>query len=187
MSDRTIDLANEISKVLALGGSGEIDEQTMNDTLEGIEGMLEDKFDAAMSVIREFESNVEHCKKEAARFTERAKHWQRQVDMLKSYLLFCLVTAQRTKLKTVENTFSIRKGSVSLTIFNEGDIPDDYLISSTKVVVNEFDKAAIKKDLTEALNTIEELREKGEEVPEELLNKIPGARVERGPDTLSVR
>ena len=107
--------------------------------------------------------------------------------MLKTYLLLCLITAQRTKLKTVENTFSVRKGSVSLTIFNEGDIPDDYLISSTSVVVNEFDKAAIKKDLTEALTTIEELREKGEEVPEELLNKVPGAKVERGPDTLSVR
>lgn len=187
MSNRTIDLANEIRKIIALGESGEIDEQTTKDTLEGIEGMLEDKFDAAMSVIRQFESNKEHCKKEATRFNERAKHWDRQAGMIKAYLLLCLITAERNQLKTVENTFSVRKGSISLTIVNEDDIPDDYLISSKSVVVNEFDTAGIKKVLTEALKEIEELREKGEEVPDSLLNKVPGAKVARGPDTLSVR
>ncbi|RTQ01263.1 siphovirus Gp157 family protein [Enterobacter sp. WCHEn045836] len=187
MSNRTIDLANEISKVLALGESGEIDEQTIKDTLEGIEGMLEDKFDAAMAVIRDFEANKKKCKEEAARLNERSKHWDRQAGQIKTYLLDCLKLAGRDSLKTTLNTFTARKGGISLTIVNEDDIPDEYLISSKSLVVNEFDKERIKKILTENLKAVEDLRQKGLEPTPEQLNMIPGAKVERGETTLSVR
>lgn len=187
MSNRTIDLAHEISKVLALGESGEMDEQTIKDTLEGIEGMMEDKFDAAMSVIRDFAANKKKCKEEASRLNERAKHWDRQAEQIKKYLLDCMILSGKVTFKTVTNTFSVKKGSISLTIFNEDDLPDEYLISSKSVVVNEFDKDKIKKVLTENLKAIEDMRKRGEEPTEEQLNLIPGAKVERGATTLSVR
>lgn len=72
MSNRTIDLALEISKLesLAVEG-GDLTPEMIADTLEGIEGMLEDKFDAVMAKVREFDTKAEACKKEAARVSER--------------------------------------------------------------------------------------------------------------------
>lgn len=186
MSNRTIDLANEISKVLALGESGDIDPQTLADTLEGIEGMIEDKFDATMSVIKDFDSKQEACKKEAARLAERAKHWQRQAGSLRQYLLECLQVSGRKQFKSTLHTYSVKKGSVSLKIVDEDSIPDEYVDSRTEVI-HELQKDKIKQILTDALKSIEVLRDKGEPVPEALLNPIPGAQVERGPETLSVR
>lgn len=186
MSTRTIDLANEISKILSLVESGEMDPQTIADTLEGIEGMMEDKFDATMSVIRDFEANKKKCKEEAARLTERSKHWDRQSFNLKKYLLDCLIATGRTSFKTAVNTYSVRKGSISLDIIDETLLPDDYVTSHTEIV-NEIDKEAIKKILTENLKAIEAMQAKGEEPTPEQLNLIPGARVVRGEDTLSVR
>lgn len=185
-NNRTIDLANEISQVMALGESGEIDQQTITDTLEGIEGMLEDKFDAAMSVIRDFEANKKKCKDEAARLSERSKHWDRLASNLKAYLFECLKATGRGQFKTATNTFSIRKGGLSLVIVDEDLLPDDYVTSRTEVV-NDIDKETIKKILTENLKAIEALKEKNQPVPDELLNPIPGARVDRGEDSLSVR
>ncbi len=185
-SNRTIDLANEISKVLALAESGEMDPQTIADTLEGIEGMMEDKFDASMSVIRDFESNKKKCKEEAARLSERSKHWERQAFNLKKYLLECLRASGRKSFKTATNTFSVKKGGISLEIVDEDALPDDFVNSQTQII-NEIDKEKIKKILSENLKAIEALQEKGADVPPELLNAIPGAKVVRGEETLSVR
>jgi Siphovirus Gp157. len=64
MNARTIDLALEISKLESLAAEGgELTPEMIADTLEGIEGMMEDKFDATMSVIRDFEAKADACKK----------------------------------------------------------------------------------------------------------------------------
>lgn len=186
MSNRTIDLAIEINKVMALAESGEIPAEAIADTLEGLEGMIEDKFDATISVIREFESKQDACKKEAARITERSKHWQRQARDLKQYLLECLQATGRQQLKTTLNTFSIRKGSFSLTIDDVDQLPDEFVESRTEII-NDVKNDEIKKILTEAFKIVEDLKAKGEPIPEELLNKVPGAHVERGEDSLAIR
>lgn len=64
MNNRTIDLALELSKLEALASEdGDLTPEMIADTLEGIEGMLEDKFDATMNVIRSFDSKAETCKR----------------------------------------------------------------------------------------------------------------------------
>ncbi len=148
--------------------------------------MMEDKFDASMSVIRDFEANKQKCKDEAARLSERAKHWDRQAFNLKKYLLECLQVSGRKTFKTATNTFSVKKGGITLEIVDEDLLPDDFVTSHTEII-NEIDKDKIKKILSENLRAVEELRAKEQEIPPELLNAIPGARVVRGEETLSVR
>ena len=186
MSQRTIDLAVEINKIIALGDSGEMDQQTIADTLEGIEGMMEDKFDATMSVIRQFEANKKACKEEVARLNERSKHWERQATQLKKYLLECLQATGRKSFKTVTNTFSIRAGGLSLVIVDVDQLPDDYVTSRTEII-HDVDNESIKKILTENLKAIEAMRANGQEPTPEQLNLIPGARLDRGESSLSVR
>lgn len=187
MSARTIDLALEISKLEALAAEGgDLTPEMIADTLEGIEGMLEDKFDATMRVIRAFDANAEACKKEAARVSERKKHWDRQAYVLKSYLLQCLQVSERTTFKTTFNTFTARKGGVSLVIDNVDLLPDEFVESHTEVITKPINDA-IKKALQENAARIAAIQAAGEELPPELLNAIPGAHLETGSVSLTVR
>ncbi|MEH4265986.1 siphovirus Gp157 family protein [Klebsiella aerogenes] len=187
MSNRTIDLALEISKLESLAAEGgDLTPEMIADTLEGIEGMLEDKFDATMNVIREFDTKAEACKKEAARINERKKHWERQVYVLKSYLLQCLQASNRTTFKTTLNTFTARKGSVCLKIDNVDLLPDQFVESHTEVITTPKNDE-LKKALQELEAKIEAIRAAGEEPSPELLASIPGAHLETGSTTLQVR
>lgn len=187
MSNRTIDLALEISKLESLAAEGgDLTPEMIADTLEGIEGMLEDKFDATMNVIRDFETKAEACKKEAARISERKKHWDRQVYALKSYLLQCLQVSNRTTFKTTLNTFTARKGSVSLKIDNIDLLPDEFVESHTEVVTTPKNDA-LKEALKLQAEKIAAVRAAGEEPTPELLNAIPGAHLEIGSTSLQVR
>lgn len=187
MSARTIDLALELSKLEALAvDGGELTPEMIADTLEGIEGMMEDKFDATMSVIREFDNKSEACKKEAARVAERKKHWDRQSFTLKKYLLECLQTSGRATFKTTLNTFTARKGGTSLVIDNVDLLPDEFVESHTEVVTTTKNDV-LKKALQELAIKIEAAKAAGEEPEPELLNSIPGAHLETGATTLQVR
>lgn len=187
MSNRTIDLALEISKLESLAAEGgDLTPEMIADTLEGIEGMMEDKFDATMNVIRDFDAKAEACKKEAARVSERKKHWERQIYVLKSYLLQCLQASNRTTFKTTLNTFTARKGSVSLKIDNVDLLPDEFVESHTEVVTTTKNDE-LKKALQELAIKVEAARAAGEEPDPELLDSIPGAHLETGATTLQVR
>ncbi|EOW6510827.1 siphovirus Gp157 family protein [Cronobacter malonaticus] len=187
MSSRTIDLALEIKKLESLAADGgDLTPEMVADTLEGIEGMMEDKFDATMNVIRDFNAKAEACKKEAARISERKKHWERQSYALKTYLLQCLQASNRTTFKTTLNTFSVRKGSVSLKIDNIDLLPDEFVESHTEVI-NTPKNDELKAALLERAAKIEAAQAAGEEPSPELLNSIPGAHLETGSPTLQVR
>lgn len=187
MSNRTIDLALEISKLEALAADGgDLTPEMIADTLEGIEGMLEDKFDATMRVVRDFDTRAESCKKEAARISERKKHWERQAFTLKKYLLDCLQASGRTTFKTTLNTFTARKGGVSLVIDNTDLLPDEFVESHTEVVTKPItDK--LKKALQDIAEQVAAAKAAGEEPAPELLKAIPGAHLETGSITLQVR
>ncbi|MBC3214273.1 siphovirus Gp157 family protein [Serratia fonticola] len=186
MSNRTIDLALEISKLESLAADGEdLTPEMIADTLEGIEGMMEDKFDATMKVIRDFDAKAEACKKEAARLAERKKHWDRQSFALKKYLLECLQVSERKTFKTTFNTFTARKGSVSLKIDNVDLLPDEFVESHTEVITTTKNDV-LKKALQDLATRVEAIRAAGEVPAPELLNAIPGAHLETGPVTLLV-
>lgn len=187
MSNRTIDLAFEIRKLESLAAEGgDLTPEMIADTLEGIEGMMEDKFDATMNVIRDFEGKAEACKKEAARVAERKKHWERQVYTLKAYLLQCLQASDRTTFKTTLNTFTARKGSVSLKIDDVDLLPDEFVESHTEIITTTKNDE-LKKALLALTQKIEAAKAAGEDPNPALLSSIPGAHLETGPVTLQVR
>lgn len=167
MSARTIDLAMDMKKLQEQAENGELTPEMIADTLEGLEGMLGDKLDATMSVVRDFLANVERCDTEAKRLTERKKMWTNQAEMLKKYMLDCMITAGGKSVKTALNTFSARKGSQRLIIDDEESLPDDYVESYTEII-NKVKKDELKKAL-------------------EAGTEIKGAHLETGPQSLAVR
>lgn len=167
MSTRTIDLALEMEKLQALAEGGELTPEMIKDTFEGLEGMLGDKLDATMTVVRDFLANVYKCDAEAKRLTERKKMWTNQAEMLKKYMLDCMITAKSDTLKTATNTFTARKGSQRLIVDDEDLLPDEYVDSSTKII-NTVKNDELKKALQAGA-------------------KIKGAHLETGPRSLAIR
>jgi hypothetical protein len=167
MSTRTIDLAVEMKKLQALAEDGELTLDMIKDTLEGLGGMLGDKIDATMSVVRGFEGQASVCDAESKRLATRKKSWDNQANLLRKYILECLITSGSDTIKTDLNTFTARKGSPSLVVDDEELLPDEYVESSTEII------SKVKKDeLKKAIMAGAEIK---------------GARIEIGPRSLQVR
>lgn len=73
MSTRTIDLAIEMKKLQALAEDGELTPEMIKDTLEGLEGMIGDKLDATIAVVRGFEGQANVCDAESKRLNSCAE------------------------------------------------------------------------------------------------------------------
>lgn len=168
MSTRTIDLAMDMKRLQEQAENGELTPEMIADTLEGLEGMLGDKLDATMAVVRVFVSSADRCDAEAKRLAERKKMWNNQADVLKKYMLDCLITAGSKTVKTDLNTFSARKGSQRLIIDDEELLPDDYVESYTEII-SKVKTDELKKALIAGTETIK------------------GAHLETGPQSLAVR
>ena len=56
----------------------------IKDTLEGLEGMIGDKLDATIAVVRGFEGQANVCDVESKRLAARKKSWDNQAGLLKN-------------------------------------------------------------------------------------------------------
>ncbi|HHW4185051.1 TPA: siphovirus Gp157 family protein [Yersinia enterocolitica] len=189
MSTRTIDLAMEMKKLQELAENGEMTPEQIKDTLDGLGGMLEDKFDATMSFIRTLDGHADVCDKEAKRYADRKKSWIKQSNLLRKYLLECLITSKQDTLKTSLNTFTARKASVKLVVYDVDLLPDEMVnVQSVTDVIStpkmDLIKAEIEK--AQAIAKVKALEE-GKEVDEVFINPVPGTKFETGERSLAVR
>ena len=130
-------LANNYETVLNMLYNEEIDEQMIFDTLESIEGEIEDKADNYAKIIKELEAKQKARKEEAKRLTDSAKVFENRVKALKNNLFNAMKETGKTKFATNLFSFNIAKngGKQALTI--DGDVPEEY----TKTIIeNDTDK-----------------------------------------------
>ena len=120
------------------------DDETINDTLEGVMGELEVKGEGYIAVLDRLDMEIEACKKHKEIWERRLKVRQNAVDRLKKRLVQALVMLGVDELKVGNNTLKLRNnGGVVPLIIDEGkEIPDTYM-----KVIYEVDKAKIRKDL----------------------------------------
>ncbi|MBU5384791.1 siphovirus Gp157 family protein [Citrobacter cronae] len=180
-----IALAADYTNLLQLlESSDELTPEMITDTLEGIEGELADKLDAIMVIARNNLGNAKTCDEEMKRLAERKKSFENKDKTLRKYILSCLLAANLDNLKTPKNSFTARKGSVSVVIDNENLLPDELVTVQTIVAP---DKKAIKEAIEAAEAAAAQITADGGEVPAELLNPVPGAHLEIGERSLQVR
>lgn len=130
-------LTNNYETVLNMLYDEDTDEQMILDTLEAIEGEIEDKADNYAKIIKELEAKQNARKEEAKRLTESAKVFENRVKTLKSNLFNSMKKTGKTKFSTNLFNFNIVRngGKQSLTI--DGEVPEEY----TKAVIeNDTDK-----------------------------------------------
>ncbi|HDL7645964.1 siphovirus Gp157 family protein [Yersinia enterocolitica] len=161
-----ISIAADMTKLQELVQfSDDLTPEMIADTMEGLEIELGDKFDAIMSLVRNNEGLAKTCADEAARLNERKKSFENKVRQLKKYILDCLLAAGKDGLKTANNTFTAKKGSISVVIDNESLLPDDLVDTA---VITAPNKKAIKQAIEAGI-------------------EVSGAHLETGPRILQVR
>ena len=184
-STTAIAIAADYQNLLQLlESSDDLTPEMIADTLEGMEGELADKLDSIMVIARNNLGNASTCDDEIKRLAERKKSFENKDKALRKYILSCLMAAGLDKLKTAKNTFTARKGSISVVIDNTDLLPDELV--TTQVVIAP-DKKAIKEAIESAQAAAAQITADGGEIPEELLNPVPGAHLEIRARSLQAR
>jgi hypothetical protein len=88
----------------------DIDEQTLADTLESIEGEFEDKADAICHVIANLDADIEALDSEAKRLQARKNTFSNRKDSLKSYLRSHMELIDKKKIETAKFTINCVAG-----------------------------------------------------------------------------
>lgn len=130
-------LTNDYETVLNMLYDEDADEQMILDTLEAIEGEIEDKANNYAKIIKELEAKQNARKEEAKRLTESAKVFENRVKALKSNLFNSMKKTGKTKFETDLFSFNIAKNGGKQTLTIDGEVPEEY----TKAVIeNDTDK-----------------------------------------------
>lgn len=148
MGQSLYELTEEWAAVMEMLYDDEIDEQTVLDTLEAIEGEIEDKADKYAIILRIMAGDIEAIRKEETRLYARRVSLERRSKELKDRLQENLEFVGKTKFKTALFSFSVAKNGGKQPIDITGnldEIPGKYLIPQPPVP----DKEAIRELLKE--------------------------------------
>ena len=104
----------------------EADDQVFMDTLDGIEGEIEEKAENYAKVIRMLDGDVECIDKEIKRLQEKKKTIGNNVKRIKESLYMAMVTTGKKKFKTALFSFGIQKNPASVSVEDEKLIPERF-------------------------------------------------------------
>ena len=104
------------------------DEQTIADTLEAESDMIP-KVQSYGFVIRNMEALQAAVNAEAERLATRARILAKRQELIKQRLLDAMVYAGVQKVEHPQFTISVQKNPPSVDIFDERQIPADYIMS----------------------------------------------------------
>lgn len=141
------ELTEQWEDVFNMMEDGETDEQVIFDTLESIEGEIEDKADNYAKMIRNLQASVDVLKAEEERLYQRRKSTENHIQRLKDNLQANLEFIGKTKFKTDLFSFSVAKngGKQPLSITdNLDEIPGKYLIPQPPKVNNDAVRELLK-------------------------------------------
>lgn len=121
-------IANEYRAAADLLEQLDLDEQTLADTLDGMDGDLTVKLQNTAFVVRNLESLAEQITLAAAGMTGRAKKVKERAEHVKAHILMCMQLAEVQKIETPYFRLSIRKNPASVAIDDERQIPAAYFV-----------------------------------------------------------
>ena len=120
-----------------------LSEEAIIDTLDSIEGVIEDKADGYGKVIQMLDADIASIKAEEARLYARRKSLERRKDVLKSNLFDAMKTIGLAKIKTALFTVSIRKNGGKRRV--ELDVPIEKLPPEYQKVTIEANNEALRE------------------------------------------
>lgn len=144
---KTNEIIDAIAVVDAKRDAGEIDDKVWQDTMEAIDGELEDKLDAMEHVMEGYENDLAVIKREEERLKEATKNKkavENRIKSLKGFMAYFLDQAGKKKVTTDNHIYSVR--NLKASVETNDDLPDEYIVEHTKVE-RKPDKNRLYKEL----------------------------------------
>ena len=140
------ELTDDYLALLEMAEDPDIDEQAFNDTLEGIDGALEDKAEGYAKVIRTLEGDAAACDAESKRLRNKKQTIENNIRRMKAALQYAMETTGKTKFKTPLFSFGIQKNPASVVMDEQyiENIPERFLIHKDPEINRAAIKSAIK-------------------------------------------
>ena len=120
------EITGQMDSLIGLFENGEIDEQTLNDTMESLNADLSAKVDGYGKYIASLNAEIAGYDAEIDRMEERKKRISAIIERLKVNLHEALQAAGKQKIKGTLFTASICKNPHSVSIVDENIIPLEY-------------------------------------------------------------
>lgn len=123
------ELTDDYRQIAEMMDDPELDPQTLKDTMEGIQGELEDKFDSYAWVAIEIQSDIKALDETIKTLQARKKSKENNLKKMKQIMTEVALATDHAKFKTPYRSYWIQKNPESVIIDAENvrDIPEDYL------------------------------------------------------------
>lgn len=143
------EIAADYERLLDAIEAGELPEEAIADTLEAVQGELDEKAENIACMLKDIAAEVAAIEDEEKRLAERRKQKERTYERVKNYLSGALHKVGKTKIETPRCKISFRKSesveildAAALIIWAERN--DDSLLNYAMPTIN---KTAVKKAL----------------------------------------
>jgi DNA polymerase II small subunit/DNA polymerase delta subunit B len=129
MSITLYDIADKYTQAFYALADSDLDNETINDTLEGLEGELVEKGKAVTAFCLNLDAEIEAAKSAEKRISARRKAMENKLDRLKEYLKQNMARCGISEIKANDGSFIARLyigRDESVVIDDESAIPMDY-------------------------------------------------------------
>lgn len=120
----------------------DIDTQTTLDTLEGLDGEIDDKIISVAKMIVMLDHDAEGIKAVAKKQAERAKALEQKASWLRDYLKNNMLRIDHLKVENSEISVKLANTPPAVKVVDESLIPEEFWRTKTELTV---DKAGIKE------------------------------------------
>ena len=154
------ELSNDYALLLSLLYDEDAEEQTLIDTLDSIEGEIDDKAESYAKIIKDLEVSCDNMTAEINRLKEHQTAVKKRMEWLKGNLFTAMKEVGKTKIKGDIFTVSIQKngGAAPLKVLVEpSELPEDL-----RKVKYEADKEALRKLAEQGDTRYAVIEERGE-------------------------
>lgn len=127
----------------------ELDEETVKDTLEGLQGNIEVKATNVALFVKNIEALAESIKEAESQMAARRKSIENRAARIREYLLVGMQLSGITKIECPYFKIALRDNPESVIVEDEKLIPSEYFKPAPPPPPPSPDKTAIKKALKE--------------------------------------
>lgn len=138
---RLYDLAEQYNDLLDMLEQ-DADNEALQSMLEGLEGRIEDKVDAVLSVRNAKRAESKAIREEMNRLAERAQRAENEANRLEMLVESTMLKLGIDKLKTLKFTTWMQLSPPSVVVLDESEIPKNYFVTP--------DPQLMKKSILEA-------------------------------------
>lgn len=120
--------------------NGDIPEEAITDTLQGLSGEFDSKVDNIACYIKGLQADVAAIKAEESKLAERRRAKEALIERYKQYLIYNMEQTGRKKVETPRNLLSLRSGK-SVCVHDVTLLPEEYIKTTRTAVKTDIKKA----------------------------------------------